>query len=195
MKDKIVNEHISTNYETYIKIVMSGNHYKSSNIKENLYDIVNDVLVEILSMDMDLLYNKLITKSNTTSKNGLNNMLDGLIIYMINLNLWSPTSRYYKKYHNKGLDLEMDKFEKIEETEPDKSFIYSELEEIINNLDLKYDHKKLIFKEKFDIDGDFKDQKTYRFLSKKYNIPISSLRSIVIEIQKEIKNNFKKNEL
>jgi len=190
----LVRKNINDNYNIYIKIVHNGYYFKNSLIKHNLLDVMNDVIVEIYEkFSVDELYKKTLFIPN--KKTGTN-LLDGLIIYMVNLNLYSRTSRHFKKYYNENKLPFIDEIDVDEMEDEVYDSRIDDIERVLDGLDMKYKYKKNIFKERWNIGGSSIEKITYKTLSLKYGIPINYIRLIVKEVEDLIiKKLMIKNEL
>lgn len=194
--NKEINDHINKNYEKYLKIIKAGKIFQSSKVKDSVNDILNDVLIEILNKDENLLLQKLKTESTYKTKNGLNTHFDSLIIHVVNLNLYSKTSRYLKNYIFYDKEVNENNFNILNLFDNEDLKIKEKVEELVKyveNIDIEYPYKKELFKQRWSLDQGKVEIVPYQKIANKYNIPLTSMRLIILEIEELLINIIKNN--
>ena len=180
---EIINLEFGKKYLLYINIIRKGYYYQNSKIQHNLNDILHDVYIELIErFDSKELVKKI--KIIPRKHKVETTLFDGLIIRMVNLNLVSKTSRYYKTYHDDKL-VYCDKFSefyfKNNVSEYDDRIDY--IEEVLNSVKIKYKYKKELFKERWGINTTSIKKKTYKELAEKYKISLSYVRMYIMEVE------------
>lgn len=184
MKD--IKEHIGRNYNEYVDKIKRTRYYISSLIKDDVYDILNDVIIDILEhYSEEKLYEKLSCKLKNDDYK-LNTALDGLIIYVVSLNLVSKTTKFNKKYidykttnydnfqYNDFLLGSYDIHDYCDKTKLD--MIEKALCDIEN--EYKYPFKIYIYREMWGFDEKTITKKTYKEMAEKYNLDKMTLYKI-----------------
>ena len=189
-----VRGHINRFYGNYKRIAFNSMNCKKSVIFGNRDDILHDVLLEVLSMDPDILIKKINTPSYHRSKNGLNSDLDGFIIYLIQLNMRSLTSRHFKKYSSPrtGLEPMGDRiYDYLDEYDSGDGSVYKieEIDEITNDkIITDYEYHRGLFRARYKLDSERPGVISYERLSSMFNIPASSIRATIKEFTAAVKS-------
>jgi len=184
-KETLINKSINENYDYIKNIIKKGNAFKNSKIRAALDDIFNDVILEIYTKyTVDELFDKYLYIPHAHTNT---NYLIGLIIYMINLNLYSKSSRHHKKYVSNHLQL----FDSMI-PEHDKSYMLDKIDfiqDFVKNNNFEYSYKKQIYNDRWGLNDTSIKKVPYRILGNKYSMSINSIMLIVKNIEKEIKKN------
>jgi len=186
---KFINAHISKNYKFYIAIVKCGSAYRNSIIRNALSDVINDCLMELLTKKSDEEIYEMMTTFNK-HKGGLNTNFDGLLIYIINLNLYSKTAPHFKKYA-RPLEDELEDFNTSDDTD-EYPWILDDIIDIILSLKIDYPFKLKLYIEYYGLEA--KKKTSYKALRDKYLISLPSIVGIIKEVHSLLKEELKTND-
>lgn len=192
-KREQIAQHINRNYNTYLNIVKAGPHFHNSRLISYVEDIFHDVLEEIWLLDEEVLYKKLQQKSPARYKDNGLTYLDGFIIYLLNLNLTSKTSRHFRKYYIKDEAHKLQQYLLEEEMWTHDLLTKEEIEslyEMICYLPLN-EYDRQVFLDRWNFKGEKIEKLSYKKLAAMYGKSITYIIYIVRGVEEKIIKNMK----